>query len=651
MITLSKISPLRNHRRPPKKAPTFHTLGNTADSSISLLNLLDLSIENRSEELTLQSHARAQRVGLTQHPLVAQKLIFAFCRFKRPFDARLVFEPLLVKNAHICNTLLSGYGKNQLFLESLELFREMCGGCVLPDDFTYSVMFKIVGDLGEVFHGEMVQGMGLKNGVVSDTVVGNSLMSMYGRFGCFDDSLKVFDEMPLRGVASWNALISGYLKANVDGGNDSLLFGYRLWDYVKAMQNDGFKLDAYTVSSLLSLCGGDGAEVDDCRENYCRGREFHSYIIRNGLDSSDVLDSDVHLGCRLIDIYSKNGQVHVGKRVFDRLKLKNVFTWTAVINGYVRCGEFDEASVLFREMQLRDGVGPNKVTLVAILPACSSAIGLIGVKQIHGFATRRELNQELSLSNALIDTYSKCGSLKYATQVFEHECIYKDAISWGTIICGYGLHGHGQRAVNLFDEMLQRGVKPDQAIVVGVLSACCISGLLNDATRIYDSLTTIHQIKPTVEICACMVDMYGRLGKLNRALEFIKSIPVEPGPSIWGALSSASALHGNIEMQELAYKSLIKIEPHNCSNYIALSNLHAASNRWDNVAEVRKDMRERGLKKLPGCSWISVNSGTHSFFVADKTHPCSELIYATVLRLVSTMKLTFCAPDFVYSSD
>ncbi|KAL6581919.1 hypothetical protein OROMI_005933 [Orobanche minor] len=643
MVTFSRILDLRNLFKLIPITSHLHTSAAVVDPSVSLIRLLELSIETHSLKLALQAHARAQRLGLTQHSVIAQKLIFACCQFKSPIDAQLVYDSISVKNPHICNTLLSGYGKNQLFLESMELFRNMCDGSILPlaDDFTFSIIFKTVGDLGEVLHGKIVQGMSVKMGLVLDSVVGNSLLSMYARCGYFDDCVKVFEEMPLRNVSSWNALISGYVKINLESGSNSF-YRYILWAFVKKMQNEGLKFDAFTISTLLPLCH------DDHSKTYDHGREIHSYIIRNGLDLSSGLDSDVQLGCCLIDMYSKKGRFDLGRKVFDKLKCKNVYTWTAMINGYVHCREFDEALFLFREMQKRDKLEPNKVTLVAILPGCISLGCLLGGKQIHGFAVRRELNHELSLCNALIDTYSKCGSLNYATHVFEHECTHKDAISWGSIISGHGLHGEGQNAVNLFDKMLQKGVEPDTSIVVGVLSACCKSGLINDGTRIYDSITANYNIKPTVEMCACMVDMFGRLGDLIRALDFIKSMPVEPGASIWGALLSASVIHGDTEMQDVAYKSLVQLDPDNSSNYISLSNLYAASKKWEVVAQVRTAMRERGLRKVPGCSWISINSGTHSFFVCDKSHPCSGSIYAMLDVLVSAMKLTCYSPDFVY---
>lgn len=580
-----------------------------------------------------------------QHPRIAQKLIFSYCYFEHPADARLVFDSLLVKNLHICNTLLSGYGKNQLFLESLELFREMCRFYTLPsaDEFTFSVMFKSAGEFGDVFTGKMVHGRGLKDGLLLDTVVGNSLMSMCCRCGSFQDSLKAFDEMRHRNVSSWNTVIAGYAKLDLEKAGKASDY-FSLWDFAKGMQAEGLKYDAFTISTLLSLCGGDAKSHSrlDC------GKELHCYIVKNGLDSSSGFVDEVHLGCCLIDMYSKNCKICEAKMVFYRLKYKNVFSWTAMINGYVLCKKYDEAFFHFREMQWGALVEPNKVSLVTILPACSSFSGLMGGKQIHSFSVRREMNNESSLCNALIDMYSKCGCLHYSRLVFEYECIDKDAISWSSMIFGYGLHGQGQQATILFDEMLQSGIKPDRTVVVGVLSACCRSGLFNEGIRIYESCVNNYDVKPTLEMCACLVDLLSSSGQFDRALNFIKTMPVEPGPSIWGALMSASALHGNSYHADLAYKSLVHIEPENSSNYIWLSNVYASSKRWDVVAKVRMMMKERGLRKSPGCSWINVNSATHSFMVADKSHPRSDSIYMILDQLVSTMKLSHYIPDFVY---
>ncbi|KAG4910920.1 hypothetical protein JHK82_056928 [Glycine max] len=205
------------------------------------------------------------------------------------------------------------------------------------------------------------------------------------------------------------------------------------------------------------------------------------------------------------------------------------------------------------------------------------------------------------------------------------------------MISAYGLHGRGEEAIITYYKMLQQGFKPDMITVVGVLSACSKSGLVDEGISIYKSLMTKYEIKPTIEICACVVDMLGRSGQLDQASEFIKDMPLDPGPSVWGSILTASVMHGNSRTRDLAYWHLLELEPENPSNYISLSNTYASDRKWDVVTEVRTIMKQRGLKKVPGCSWITISGKTHSFSVADKAHPSSSLIYEMHDDLVSIM--------------
>ncbi|KAH1191682.1 Pentatricopeptide repeat-containing protein [Glycine max] len=149
-----------------------------------------------------------------------------------------------------------------------------------------------------------------------------------------------------------------------------------------------------------------------------------------------------------------------------------------MIDGYVQNGVPEDALVLPREMQMKDGIRPNKVSLISVLRACALLAGLIGGKQIHG-----------------------------------------------SMISAYGLHGRGEEAIITYYKMLQQGFKPDMITVVGVLSACSKSGLVDEGISIYKSLMTKYEIKPTIEICACVVDMFDRSGQLDQASEFIKDMP------------------------------------------------------------------------------------------------------------------------------
>ncbi|CAI0431646.1 unnamed protein product [Linum tenue] len=337
-------------------------------------------------------------------------------------------------------------------------------------------------------------------------------------------------------------------------------------------------------------------------------------------------------------MYSRSNRVDIGRRVFDEMKNRNVHSWTALINGYMLNGKVEEALCLLRHMQVGDGLEPNSVSLLSVLPAGRSLAGSSFGRQIHGYAIRKQLNYDVSLGNALLDMYLKCGSLSYARRIFDDVSFPRDAISWSSMISGYGLHGKGEEAISLYYKMLRQGSKPDMITIVGILSACGRSGLVNEGLHLYYAAVYEYGLEPTVEICACVVDMLGRSGQLDEALDFVKKMPIEPSPSVWGALVSAYTMHGNSEMQDLAYRSLAHLEPENPSNYISLSNVLSSSMRWHEVAAIRTMMKERGLQKTPGCSWISLNNGTHSFYAADKVHPSTEPIYEMLQGLILVMR-------------
>ncbi|KAK7343984.1 hypothetical protein VNO77_13155 [Canavalia gladiata] len=599
----------------------------TVSLAPNFLHLLQLCIDLRALKLAHQSHAQILTNGFGQNAFVTTRLVSAYATCGALTLSRFVFESIEAKNVYLWNSLINGYVKNHDFHQALALFRQMGRSHesgVLPDDYTLATISKVSGELEDLVSGKLIHGKSIRIGFVSDVVVANSVISMYCRCGDFGDAMKVFDEMPQRNVGSFNVIISGCATL----GNFTSASRDDLWSFFLRMQREGLKADAFTVSSLLPVCCDDTGKWD-------YGRELHCYLVKNGLDLR--MGSDVHVGSSLIDMYSRSKKIVLGRRVFDQMKNRNIYVWTAMINGYVQNGAPEDALILLHEMQMRDGIRPNKVSLISVLPACGLLAGLTVGKQIHGFSIRMELNDDSSLCNALIDMYSKCGSLEYVRQVFDSCSYFKDAITWSSMISAYGLHGRGEEAVITYYKMLQQGVKPDTIMVVGVLSACSKSGLVDEGIDIYNSLMTKYGMKPTVECYACVVDMLGRSGQLDQALEFIKKMPLDPGPSVWGSLLTASIMHGNSRIRDLAYRCLLELEPENPSNYISLSNTYASYRRWDVVTEVRTMMKERGLRKVPGCSWITISGKTHSFAVADKSHPSSNLIYGMLDDLVSIM--------------
>lgn len=306
-----------------------------------------------------------------------------------------------------------------------------------------------------------------------------------------------------------------------------------------------------------------------------------------------------------MSMYFRVGRPGLARRVFDGMERRNVVSWTAMVGGYAENEMFDDAVEAFRAMWVVGGVMPNRIALISVLSAVEVLTGLAEGKQVHGFAVRMWLSGEVPLNNALIDMYAKCGALHYARRVFDDGNWCKDVISWGSMILGYGLHGMGAEAVALLDHMHASGVKPDSIVGLGVLSACCRAGLVLKGLEIYNSLVKDHGVYPSEEMSACIVDILGRSGLIDHALDFIKSMSVEPGPSVWGALLDASVIHSNKQIQDLACSSLLRLEEGNPSNLVSVSNLHASSGRWNIVEQVRTKIKQGSLKKTPGRSWVN----------------------------------------------
>jgi pentatricopeptide repeat protein len=316
-------------------------------------------------------------------------------------------------------------------------------------------------------------------------------------------------------------------------------------------------------------------------------------------------EDDFHVSSGLVSMYCRVGHPDSARTVFNRMERRNVVSWTAMVGGYMESGMFEDAVDCFRAMWLIDAIPPNRIALITVLSAIEALSGLAEGKQVHGFAVRMMMHAEVSLNNALIDTYAKCGALHYARRIFDDTSWCKDVISWGAMILGYGIHGMGVEAVALFDQMLSSGVKPDSIIGLGVLSACCRAGLVLKGLNTYSSMVNDHGVHPTEEMCACMVDLLGRSGHVYRALDFVKSMIVEPGPSVWGALLDASVKYGNKEIQDVASRSLLRLEQGKPSNLVAVSNLNASSERWNIVEQVRDTINQGSLKKRTGCSWVN----------------------------------------------
>ncbi|CAL2275660.1 unnamed protein product [Prunus armeniaca] len=393
----------------------------------------------------------------------------------------------------------------------------------------------------------------------------------------------------------------------------------------------------------------------------------HTHIMKSGFGQYPVVQT------ALVDSYSRfRSDVGSARQVFDEMSEKNVVSWTAMISGYTRVGDIGSAILLFEKMPERDVPAwnaviagctqngefseaiylfkrmlvlahggqnlenrPNQVTAVCVLSACSHTGMLQLGKWIHSYIYKNALGPDSFVSNALVDMYGKCGSLKVARRVFDRTS-QKSLTSWNSMINSYALHGQSNDAIGVFEEMIRCGadVRPDEVTFVGLFNACTHGGLVEQGISYFDLMTRGHGIEPQIEHYGCLIDLLGRAGRFEEAMEVVRGMRIEPDEVVWGSLLNGCKIYGRTDLAEFAVKNLIQIDPNNGGYGIMLANIYGQLGKWDDARKVRKVLRERNAYKTPGCSWIEVDNQVYQFYSVDKSHPRTEEIYQILDTLV-----------------
>lgn len=354
--------------------------------------------------------------------------------------------------------------------------------------------------------------------------------------------------------------------------------------------------------------------------------EIHGSTIRSGFRS------DVVVCTNLIRCYAACGGLGSMRKVFDEMTDRDLVTWNSLISCYSQMGFHHEALMLFDEMKSA-GVGFDGFSLVSLLSASADVGALnIGV-QLHKLGKEKGLMDNVYVGNALIDMYAKCGSLDEALSVF-NGMTKRDVFSWNSIIVGYGVHGFGDKAISLFKTMLIAGVKPDSITFLGLLCGCSHQGLVQDGVNYFDMMSSEFGLKPDVKHYGCIVDLYGRAGMLNRALEVIKSSPFSDSAILWRTFLASSKIHKDVSNGEKALEKLNELGTLKAGDCILLAGIYADARDLKGVARMRRMIKYDGLTTTPSWSWIEINGQIHKFVVTDGSHLDSEEIYCKLQEMV-----------------
>lgn len=384
-------------------------------------------------------------------------------------------------------------------------------------------------------------------------------------------------------------------------------------------------IDAHLQSALISMYSNCGS-MDTAQRLY-----------------DDTSPKNLVASTAMVFGYAKLGKIAVARSIFDQMTDKDLVCWSAMISGYAESDQPNEALKLFNEMHLL-GVKPDQITMLSVISACANMGARDQAKWVHIFVDKNGFHQILSIRNALIDMYSKCGSLVDARTIFD-ETAFKDVITWTSMITGFAMHGNGRSALAVFDHMISEGVKPNGVTFISLLYACSHAGLVDEGRRIFESMIQDYRLEPKHEHYGCMVDLLGRARLLQEALEFIESMPFAPNVVVWGSLLGACRIHGDVKLGELVARRLLELDPNHDGAYVLLSNIYAKASRWEDVREVRNLMKNKGVIKEAGFSWIELNGHVHEFMMRDKCHPRSSEIYGKLDEVVKELELVGYSPD------
>ncbi|XP_020590725.1 pentatricopeptide repeat-containing protein At1g43980, mitochondrial-like [Phalaenopsis equestris] len=590
----------------PSPAPNPKHLYPSSSSSL----LIDRCLSFSSLQSTHAVHARLLKLGLHRNTFLCNRLLHLYSRLAslpsvlrafsdisakniytwnillsavskagRPPDARKVFDEMPARDTVSWNSMMSCYAGNGLFDVAFAVFYAMRELGLRGNAYTISISASCVFSQPQA---KQIHGNAIRCGFDSSSVVvGNSLINMYGKIGLVDCAYCVFRRLESPDAISWNSMISAF----GDSGHGSSSF-----ECFRSMLASGLSPDEFSISAIISVC----ADLKDL------------------VKGEQVLDDSI--------------------RLFREMERWDSATLNSVVSVYAKSGLVHEALNLF-VMAVGRNVRPTEFTFASILGS-NSCFGLPEQgRQIHCFVHKLGMEADVIISTALVDMYMKLGSEESATNIFS-SMIFKDLISWNTMIIGLAQNGQGEEGLRKFQELLESGIKPDRITLLGVLLACSHRGMVSEGKKILYSMEEKHGIKCGIEHYSCAVEMMGRSGRLEEAIKIIETMPFKPNASMLGLLLEASSIHGSLSFTEKIAEKMMELEPQCSLPYNTLGRMYGRRGMWESMAWIWRIMEERGVKRVSECSWIGIKNQIFTFSDDEVLHHGGEVMYSILGLLI-----------------
>ncbi|XP_057468166.1 LOW QUALITY PROTEIN: pentatricopeptide repeat-containing protein At2g33680-like [Actinidia eriantha] len=564
-----------------------------------------------------QIHGFVVKSGYCENVFVGTSLVSMYSRSGHLDDAEKLFNELMYKDVRCLNFMISEYGNAGYGEKALWVFLELLHTGLEPNDYTFTnVISACNGAVGLEEGGRQLHGLAIKHGLLGKISVGNAIITMYGKYGSVEEAESMFCEMGERNLVSRTALLSIYVK---NGHGDKALTQFL------DMINQGISFDSNCLACVLDSCS-------ECKDLNL-GVQIHGFVIKLGVVS------DVNVGTALIDLYSKCENLQSARLFLDGLSVISTASFNAILDGFAKIDGEDEedAMLLFNQYKLAR-LKPDSITFSRLLSSSADLACLVTGTSLHACAIKTGFEGDLTVSNAVITMYAKCGSILDAHQIFigmkEH-----DSISWNAMVSAHALHGQGNESISLFEEMVSEGFFPDKITILAVLQACSYSGLWNYGVSLFNEMEMKYGVSPILEHFACLVDLLGKAGLFSEAMDLINKSPFSDLPLLWRTLVHVCKLCGDLNFGKMASQRLLDLAPKEAGSYILVSNMYAREGMFNEAARVRTIMNDLKMSKEAGCSWIEIDNKTHQFVARSKDHPESDDTYVKLDLLWVEMKI------------
>ncbi|KAL3513570.1 hypothetical protein ACH5RR_026287 [Cinchona calisaya] len=574
-------------------------------------------------------HSCVVKHGFEWNVVLINCMLNVYGKCGRVEEARNLFELINDKDLISWNSVVAVYASVGNMNEILRLLYRMKISGVEADQQTFTSLVPVIAKEGNVRLGKLVHGQIETTGFGSSSHVETAMMGMYLKHGNVNDALSIFDRAKEKDVVMWTAMISGLVQ---NEHADKAL------EVLRQMLISGVRPSSATLASTIAAC----AQL----VLHKLGTSLHGYILRQRI-AVDVPSQNA-----LITMYAKCGYLDQSFTIFQMMEERDVVSWNAIVAANAQNGKSSEALCLFNGMR-KALIKPDSVTVVCLLQACASIGAYQQGKWIHTFVIRSCLAPCIRIDTALVDMYSKCGDLDVARKCFDNMPQH-DIVSWSTIIAGYGSHGQGEAALEIYSECLQDGFEPNHTIFLSILYACSHNGLIDQGMSLFESMISDFRIEPELEHRGCIVDLLCRAGKVEDAYNFYKKMFPEPTVDVLGILLDACRAKGKAGLADTVAKEISLLNPVDPGKYVQLAHSYASMANWDGVGEAWGQMRSLGLKKVPGWSSIELHGIIVTFFRGHVNHPQYEdimLVMKTLSKEIGEPLLSTNHEAFIIDSE